>query len=1077
VHTFTNFTTSDTTYQVTLTVSTSDGECVRTASVPITVYPQVQAEFTFPNALGCGPFDVEFQNLSIGGTSFTWNFGDGTGDMVTTDPGPQLHSFYNTSYSDPQDFPVSLTATNDFGCSDEIVKIVTVYPAVESEFDVSTQSGCHPLTVDFTNRSLGGSTYVWDFGDGSTSNDSIPSHTFTNTGTVDSIYTVKLMVMAENNACTDSFFMDITVHPYVQANFTISDRLGCTPFDVVIQNASVNGGTYYWDFGDGEDTTTYNMDPLIHRYYNTNFTVQQEFEITLVAENFAGCSDQISRTVTVEPAIIADFGPTVLEGCHPLTVTFNNYSQGAAYFLWDFGNGTTSQETRPTQTFTNIGTSDTTYRVWLRASADNHECLDSTYVDIVVHPFIMADFTFQEQVNCSPSSVEFHNASTPGATYNWDFGDGSLNTTTTLDPFRHTFTNTDYENNGIFTVTLTAVAGNCTATAQRNVEVYPAIDASFSMSVEEGCHPLQVGFDNLSRGGYTYFWDFGDGATSEADSTSHTFNNFTDAPITREVYLRTTSRYNCVSDTTMLVTIHPKPKARFDTPRNIDCAPFEVVLTNTSINADQYLWDLGGDTTFNTSSVSPFGHNFDNLTGDIVTYQIALTATTDYGCIDSVQQKIYVYPRTIADFTVNDGDCSPFMAHFTNQSVRGETYLWEFGDGSVLSTTDPSNLYFNLTGDDTTFLVTLTTTSKYGCVDSATGVIDVYAQPDVEFIATPTFQMYPSSSVDFINMSTPGNWDYRWSMGDGATSLQENPATHHYPTWGDYTIWLSASTPYCADSAAHTIRIEPAIPIAVFDTVVPGCEPHTVQFRNNSVYGESYLWEFGDGTSSTEFEPEHTYREYGIYNVKLTVTGQGGTEVAYRQVEVYRMPEVDFTVAPDLVQLPADEIKLFNLSRYGDTYIWDFGDGTTSNEENPRHLYQRIGQYDISLEVITEDGCTDQLVKPAIVTVEGEGYIYFPNAFKPDLDGPNGGYYSLSEPEKNNIFHPYWQGVIEYHLEIYTRWGEKLFYSNDVNIGWDGYNNGTLSAQGVYVFRSWGIFINGKTFEKKGDVTLLHHNK
>jgi PKD repeat protein len=502
-----------------------------------------------------------------------------------------------------------------------------------------------------------------------------------------------------------------------------------------------------------------------------------------------------------------------------------------------------------------------------------------------------------------------------------------------------------------------------------------------------------------------------------------------------------------------------------------------VVLTNTSINADQYLWDLGGDTTFNTSSVAPFSHNFDNLTGDIVTYQIALTATTDYGCIDSVQQKIYVYPRTIADFTVNDGDCSPFMAHFTNQSVRGETYLWEFGDGSVLSTTDPSNLYFNLTGDDTTFLVTLTTTSKYGCVDSATGVIDVYAQPDVEFIATPTFQMYPSSSVDFINMSTPGNWDYRWSMGDGATSLQENPATHHYPTWGDYTIWLSASTPYCADSVAHTIRIEPAIPIAVFDTVVPGCEPHTVQFRNNSVYGESYLWEFGDGTSSTEFEPEHTYREYGIYNVKLTVTGQGGTEVAYRQVEVYRMPEVDFTVAPDLVQLPADEIKLFNLSRYGDTYIWDFGDGTTSNEENPRHLYQRIGQYDISLEVITEDGCTDQLVKPAIVTVEGEGYIYFPNAFKPDLDGPNGGYYSLSEPEKNNIFHPYWQGVIEYHLEIYTRWGEKLFYSNDVNIGWDGYNNGTLSAQGVYVFRSWGIFINGKTFEKKGDVTLLHHNK
>jgi PKD repeat protein len=502
-----------------------------------------------------------------------------------------------------------------------------------------------------------------------------------------------------------------------------------------------------------------------------------------------------------------------------------------------------------------------------------------------------------------------------------------------------------------------------------------------------------------------------------------------------------------------------------------------VALTNTSINADAYRWNLGGDTTFSTSSVTPFSHSFDNLTEEIATYEIGLTATTDYGCTDSVQQKIYVYPRTIADFTVNDGDCSPFMAHFTNKSERGETYLWEFGDGSVLSTTDPSNLYFNLSGEDTIYQVKLTTTSKFGCVDSASALIDVYAQPDVEFLATPPIQMYPSTAVDVTNMSNPGNWEYHWSMGDGTSSSQENPATHEYGQWGDFTIWLKASTPHCVDSVAHTIRIEPAIPIAVFDSLVPGCEPHAVQFRNNSIYGESYLWEFGDGTSSTAFEPEHIYQESGIYNVKLTVTGEGGTEVAYRQIEVYRMPEVDFRVAPDLVQLPEDEIKLFNLSKYGETYLWDFGDGTTSVEENPRHLYTRVGQYDISLEVVTEDGCTDYLLKPAIVTVEGEGYIYFPNAFKPDLDGPNGGYYSLSEPEKNNIFHPYWQGVAEYNLEVYTRWGEKLFYSNDVNLGWDGYNEGTLSAQGVYVFRSWGFFLNGKTFDIRGDVTLLYDRK
>jgi PKD repeat protein len=194
-------------------------------------------------------------------------------------------------------------------------------------------------------------------------------------------------------------------------------------------------------------------------------------------------------------------------------------------------------------------------------------------------------------------------------------------------------------------------------------------------------------------------------------------------------------------------------------------------------------------------------------------------------------------------------------------------------------------------------------------------------------------------------------------------------------------------------------------------------------------------------------------------------------------VEVYRMPVVEFRVAPELVMLPDDEVKLFNLTQFGNSYLWDFGDGNTSNEENPRHLYQAIGEYDISLEVTTEEGCTDLLVKNALVTVEGEGYIYFPNAFRPDLTGPNGGYYDLNEPEKNNIFHPFWEGVLEYHLEVYTRWGERLYYSNDVNIGWDGYVNGELSAQGVYIYKCWGIFINGRTFEETGDITLLHHDQ
>jgi len=177
------------------------------------------------------------------------------------------------------------------------------------------------------------------------------------------------------------------------------------------------------------------------------------------------------------------------------------------------------------------------------------------------------------------------------------------------------------------------------------------------------------------------------------------------------------------------------------------------------------------------------------------------------------------------------------------------------------------------------------------------------------------------------------------------------------------------------------------------------------------------------------------------------------------------------------VMLPDEEIRLFNLSKYGSYYLWDFGDGNTSVEQNPRHLYTAVGVYDISLEVTTDHGCVDRLMLPEAVIVEGEGVILFPNAFKPDLGGPNGGYYDLLAREKNNIFHPYWEGVAEFHMEIYTRWGEKLFHTDDVNIGWDGYFKEILCTQDVYVFKAWGFFLNGRLFQVKGDVTLLYDEK
>lgn len=1075
VHTFTNFGNRDTTFTVTLTTSTADGECVSVNEWDFLVHPSIKAEFTFPQAVDCGPFDVTFENLSLGGSEFRWDFGDGV-TTTTFDTLPVTHTFVNNGFTDIEEFEVVMVAENAAGCLDTAVRSVKVFPGIESNFSASVTEGCQPLEVTFTDQSTGAQTFIWDFGDGSYSNLRNPVHTFTNTGNVDSVYSVVLTTIAPNSICTDTDTMDIKVHPYLRANFSVPVKSGCNPFDAIIENSSVNASQYHWDFGDGTDTLTNNLDAFGHRFTNTDFFSQQDYTITLTAENLAGCTSVQTRTVTVEPDIQAGFTVSQDEGCHPLTVDFFNSSNGSTYYRWDFGNGTTSSIAEPTRTFTNLGTTDVTYRVWMYAFAPNNVCTDSAFIDILVHPYITADFTFEEGIQCSPSIVEFDNASVGGESFTWDFGDGNDTVTDNMNSVQHAFTNSSFDQNQSYTVTLAIenFAG-CTDTISKAVMVYPNIEATFASDVIEGCHPLDVEFSNLSSGADYYKWNFDDGSSSNTFSPGHTFLNYSDTIVTRQVRLSITSVNNCTHEYTAGITIHPKPVARFDTEMLIDCPPFGVPLTNTSLNADTYLWDFGdgSDTTLN--STAQVEHVYDNLTGNMAVYPVRLTASSAFGCVDSSQQNIFVYPRTHAAFTVNDAGCSPHIASFDNLSAGGNTYLWDFGDGSFMSGTNPTNVYFNFGGTDTMFIVNLTSTSRNGCTDTKTDTIHVYAQPEAEFTATPTHQDFPSSKVTLENLTNEGIWEYRWDMGDGNSMTGRDPRPYMYADWGDYDIKLVVATPHCSDSVSHKIRIFPAEPIAAFDTVYPECAPLEIQFANNSLHADDYLWEFDDGTSSTEAEPFHVFEEEGIYNVKLTVSGAGGIDYAYRQIVVYQVPVADFYINPDTVMLPNQISRFFSTSLYADFYNWDFGDGTISTEEGPTHLYTEVGIYDVVLEVATVNGCTDRMVKPAGSVVRGEGEIVYPNAFKPNMGGPSGGYFNnRTSEEKNEIFHPLWEGVRDYKLEIYNRWGEKLFESNDVNIGWDGYHNNELCQQGVYIWKVTGTYNNGEPFSLAGDVTLLH---
>jgi PKD repeat protein len=252
-----------------------------------------------------------------------------------------------------------------------------------------------------------------------------------------------------------------------------------------------------------------------------------------------------------------------------------------------------------------------------------------------------------------------------------------------------------------------------------------------------------------------------------------------------------------------------------------------------------------------------------------------------------------------------------------------------------------------------------------------------------------------------------------------------------------------------------------------------GCAPFKVKFHSNSSPGDSCRWTFGDGGSSMQKDPEWIYEVEGEYKVLLEVIGPNEKHLtSTASIIVYPRPQAHFEILAEKAVFPDDEIRFLNYSTNAVRFIWDFGDGSSSESNEPRHTYIKFSNYNVQLVAYSEFGCSDSMT--VFNAFSGSEYfIDFPNAFIPNAQGPSGGYYSSKSDEAAQVFHPSYSDVSEYQLKIFSKLGIPIFESNDINLGWDGYNKGQLCEPGVYIWKVRGKFRNGTPFIKMGDVTLL----
>lgn len=252
-----------------------------------------------------------------------------------------------------------------------------------------------------------------------------------------------------------------------------------------------------------------------------------------------------------------------------------------------------------------------------------------------------------------------------------------------------------------------------------------------------------------------------------------------------------------------------------------------------------------------------------------------------------------------------------------------------------------------------------------------------------------------------------------------------------------------------------------------------GCAPLKVMFHNKLASYDSCRWTFGDGGTSGKNDPVWIFDVEGEYKIGLKVYyPDGKSAYSSATVLVYPRPKAHFEISPAKAVLPEDEIRFQNYSANAVKYQWSFGDGLNSDLFEPSHKYPKFGNYDVQLTVASEQGCMDSVT--VYNAFSGSAYfIEFPNAFLPDLAGPTGGFYSSKSDEGAQVFHPSYSGVTEYQLKIFSKIGIPIFESNDINLGWDGYNKAQLCDPGVYIWKVRGKFRNGEPFVHMGDVTLL----
>lgn len=837
-----------------------------------------EANFSADIQSACAVFDVQYQDQSLNDpTSWFWSFPGGSPE-TSTEQNPIV------TYSTAGTYDATLVATNDAGSSTRTYENFIVVDASPTPNFSSTQNG---PAVTFQNQSTNANTYQWDFGDGSMSSLENPVHLYDTNGT----YTVTLK--ATNDCGTESIQKTIVIANPPSGTLTADVVSGCAPLTVQFGVSNpANVDSYQWEFVGGEPSSSTLQNPQV------SYTSRGSYQVKLTLINSNGTTEIVEPnfiTVQDKPELSFTYLP------NDLLVQFNNTSEYADTYLWNFGDGDTSTMVNPSHTYSGDGT----YTVSLTGT---NSCGTTTITkEVVISNLPVAGFSASAIEGCAPLTVNYTDQSSANtSSWSWFFEGGNPSTSTDKNP------SVTYSTAGTYDVQLIAInsEGADTLFKQNYITVRDLPSGNITHTASGNI----FSFKSNAMGADSTIWDFGDGGTSILENPTYTYQN----EGTYLVKLRVVNPCGSAEYSTEIL-YYKDVEASISADLQSGCTPLTVNFQSTTANATTWSWKFPGGTPSSSNQKNP--KVVYDMAGD---YDVELIVSNPlYSDTMKWSEYINVSDEPVVDFAYSyDG----LKVDFTNLTADADSYSWKFGDGGTSTEENPSHTY----ADYGAYVVELTASNTCGSsVDTLTVLLS--QEPNANF--TSDYELdCGSQDVQFKDISdgSPISWSWTFEGGTPATSSVQDPKVS-YSEPGSYDVQLIVQNAFGQD----TIKLEDYIvikekPVAAFDFSLSGT---TVSFTNQSGVFDSYYWDFGDSATSQEENPTHDYGSSGDYDVLFAVDNGGMcTDTIRKEIEII----VDVVSTPEIV-----DWRIYPNPTSG---VFTIDYGSLAGKEVSLQVYNTLGQ-------------------------------------------------------------------------------------------------------------------------------------